>query len=187
MIDFIKENKETLPYVKEDYLSFLNEEPTLRNWYGYSIQFDGLYTNKNKIQKLQSVLNHFINQFNEDQHWLIRHDDKFLPWFIEGDEKRLPKLKRVFNNKQVPFNFKGSILFSSDELLEVSDEVVSYSYLLSYKNLDIINVDTCILFKCTNHLTLDVISTEKILILSMRKYAEKLGYPVINYRNSPIV
>lgn len=50
--------------------------------------------------------------------WVVNHDDKDLKW-LPNDEDNSPHLRILFKEKDVPNTFKGALLFTTDDLLEI--------------------------------------------------------------------
>lgn len=186
MLEFKKNINKLLPYDKEQYLLFMEDEdikPKIM-WYGFSIQINIqekiIFSDALNIleKSLKKILSNFENSF-----WIINHDDKDLPWFIDND-KNLKELRTTFKRNNIKNNFKGSIFCSHYELIKLSRDLISYPYILSYKNLDISNKNIPIIIKTTSHLTIDVLSTEIGILNTLIKYNVFEHSKIIKYRGS---
>jgi hypothetical protein len=177
MIGFEKHVSPALPYDRHSYLSYFDEDDDTvdRNiiWHAFSLQLaeirnDQLYkapeqTVVNCINHLEISFKKMISGIDQSLPWIVNHDDKDLPWFNE-DGNTMPELRKLFKQNNVPLSFVGCLTFDRDDLLNLARELITYSYILSYKNLDISHGKLPLVVKFTGHLTLDLLSTDKALL-----------------------
>jgi hypothetical protein len=184
MTKFINRNTEILPFDKEDYLNFLDEDFSGKNnWKGFSMQISSNknWTDEEKINRIKLLFEQIIREVNSNQEWIIKHDDKIMPWFVNGDEKLFPKIYSKLKESNALPNSRGSLLCDFDDLLYLSNEIVSYPYLLSYKNLDVVNVTEVLVLKATNHLTLDVLSTNENILVKLISLVDSEKFRIKKY------
>jgi hypothetical protein len=184
MIKFIEGNNDITPYDKEDYLNFIdNDFEGTTSWKGYSIQpLNKLGDDKYTKTQLKEVFEQIIQKTDNGGKWIVKHDDKILPWFIEGDESLFPKICSALKENNVQPSSKGALLCDISDLFYLSDEIVSYSYSLSYKNLDIINTDRILVIKATSHLSLDLLSTNLRILNELLTLVSDEEFTIKKYR-----
>lgn len=163
----------------QDYLRFLDDDDiSSGKWYGISIQYNDAIRNVDLVQ----IFNRIVCDLNNEL-WLVKHDDKLLPWFPYIDElESFPKIRGLFFSHEKPIISNEIIEMSQEELGYFAEELSIYPYKLSYKNIDCISRDNGIVLKWTSHMTLDVISTSPAFIDEVRnKVSIYNGIQIINY------
>ncbi len=177
MVKFATEVAKNLPYDRKQYLDYY--DPDLKNldpaihWYGVSMQLEAIQDQKlylvcdDVVKKSTDLLNAafkiIVFHLDPGQFWIVNHEDMDLKWFYESDGK-LPALCGLFKDNNIAESFVGALTFSREELLRFSRDLIMYPYVLSYKTLDVSNSELPFIIKLTNHLTLDILSTEPKLI-----------------------
>ncbi len=146
------------------------------NWHGVSLQLETIRNEKllaapeeivnQAIDILDRMFRHLIALLDDGNLWIVNHDDKDMQWFLDQSET-LPRLREVFRHTKTPGTYRGSILMFDEDLLELSRELVTYAYALSYKNLDVSHGTRPVVIKATGHLTLDILSTDFELMSHM--------------------
>ena len=182
MPKFIKKDKNSLlSYDRDQYLEFLGDDfNSQTKWVGYSLQLVSYRDPIKSLSILNETLKKLLAEYEDDSFWNVNHDDKDMKWFPDS-QQNLKNLRELFRNHGIPNDFIGVISFSKHELLQYFEDLVSYPYLLSYKNLDISNSELPIIIKITSHLSLDLLSTEislleKILDKNFTDLFKKIGY-----------
>lgn len=173
MIKFKEEIQEVLPYDREKYIDFLDDDFEGPNqWYGVSFQ---LADEKKGIglaefvENYESLFKNVVLKLDQGSFWIINHDDKDLKWF-PNDEENLISLRTLFIQNKVPFTFIGALIFTKDDLLKYSKDLISYPFAvfteegLLYKNLDISHSELQFIIKISGHWNIDFLSTDKELL-----------------------
>jgi len=86
-----------------------------------------------------------------------------MKWFID-DEHTLISLQALFKSNNIDNFYQGSLLCMKEDLFTLSKDLISYPYILSYKNVDISHSTLPFVIKITNHLTVDLLSTTESLL-----------------------
>jgi len=175
MIKFIENFEEMLPYDREHYIDFLDDDfDSETKWCAVSLQMNS-ENGENSLSKFVDVFGlifkDIILKIDNGVSWIINHDDKDMNWFL-NDKDNLEALRTVFKQNNVQDTFRGSLILEKDDLLELSEDLISYPYVLSYKNLDISHGKLQFIIKITSHLTIDLLSMDKELL---RKIVNKNG------------
>ncbi|TDG35148.1 hypothetical protein EZJ43_14690 [Pedobacter changchengzhani] len=167
MIKFIKKIEELLPYDRKQYIS-------RKKWYGVSFQLPGVFEGKDiglgvYLQNYEEWFRSIISGLDNGLPWIINHDFIDEDWF-PNNENNLTTLRTLFKNKSIPNTFKGGIILTKDEMLEVARDLISYPYAvfdkkeLLYNNLDISHGEVQFVIKISAHLNIDFLSTDKDLL-----------------------
>ncbi|MDJ1486145.1 hypothetical protein QNI16_37025 [Cytophagaceae bacterium YF14B1] len=181
MITFEKNISQQLPYNRENYIAYFNDQndDLDRNviWYGVSLQQADIKDQKlyqvseqivvNSVNRLENAFKEIVSEFDQVLPWIINHDDKDLPWF-NTENSRLPHLRDIFKQNNIPSSFIGCLVFDKEDLVNLAHELITYPYdllsKLSYKTLDVSHTKLPFIIKLTGHLTLDIVSTDKALV-----------------------
>jgi hypothetical protein len=170
MVTFNRRVRKVLPYDRKQYLDFFgNDESTV--WYGVSFQLPGGFEGRNIgitefLEKYETWFKDLIIKLDTGLPWVINHDDKDLNWF-PNDEDSLPSLRILFKQNNIPNNFRGALIFSTNELLEFTRDLLSYPTCvfkeerLLYKDLDISHAELPIVIKISAHWNIHLLSTDK--------------------------
>jgi hypothetical protein len=195
MVKFEKDLTNMLPYDREQYLDFFDDEvdalnPTLR-WYGISLQLDKIRNQKlynvtndiveQSIDLLEASFKTIVSKLDQGLFWVINHDDKDMDWFLNGDNK-LPALRDLFKRYNVPNSYRGGLTFLKEDLFTFARDLVSYPYAFSYKNLDISHSKLQFIIKITGHLTIDLLGTDKVLLDKIASDRSLDSFIKVNYR-----
>lgn len=167
MLKFEKNNKSLLPYDREHYIDYLDDDfDAETKWCAVSIQMSN-EDKKNSLSKFievfEAIFKNVISKLDNGTSWIINHDDKDMKWFL-NDKDNLKALRTVFKNNNVQDTFVGSLILEKDDLLELAQDFISYPYVLSYKDLDISHSKMPFIIKITSHLTIDLLSMDKELL-----------------------
>lgn len=184
MIYFKNDYSQSLPYNQYDYCIYLiGEEETQFKWFGMSIQnLNCKDDNDCKLKSMADVFKTIINEFDDGNTWIINHDRKDMPWFPELEKDvKLPKLREIFRQNKISESFIGAIVATKNIILDVSSELASYPFLLSYQNIDVSHEFLPVIIKLTDHLSVDIISTENSLLERIEKKQLPVGLEIVKY------
>jgi hypothetical protein len=175
MIEFNKSVKKALPYNRQKYLEFWDDEndsPT--DWNGVSIQLPGAYEGKvgsltEFVEAYEGLFKNVVLKLDNGSSWIVNHDDKDLNWF-PNNEDNLTDLRALFKQNNVPNTFKGALIFNRNDLLKFSKDLISYpSAVINedgvyYKSLDISHGELPFIIKIYGRFSIDLQSTNKELL-----------------------
>ncbi|MBL0745468.1 hypothetical protein [Chryseolinea lacunae] len=196
MVRCEKNTSEWLPYDRLQYRAYFDEDDNTFNrnvlWHAVSLQQadvknEKLYHTPEEIvtkciDSLEISFKEIISRLDQGLPWVINHDDKDLPWFNkEGDT--MPKMRSLFKQSDIPISFTGCLIFPKEDLFDFARELVTYPYILSYKNLDVSHHTLPFVIKITGHLTLDLLSTDKALLTRVLNDETFDSLLRITYRN----
>ena len=190
MIKFIEKFTELLPYNRTQY-------QTLENWFGISIQLDGVFEGKKIeynyfIESYKFFFDNIITTFDINYEWIINHDFLDEEWF-PNKKRNLKKLRKLFKQNNISNNFKGAVIFSSDELLKFSIDVITYPFIvlgkegLLYNNLDISCSGTPLIIKVSGHMCIDILSTNQQILKDILKNIDLTNFILKQYRGTNIL
>lgn len=167
MKQFKKNVKELLPYDRRRYIEPLSDDfYSATRWCGVSFQLENVEENidlTEPVKIFRRLLENIILELDNGSFWIINHEFMDVSWFPDMDDN-LISLRTFFKQNNVQNTFKGALVLMKDELLKLSEDLILYPYILSYKNLDISHNDLQFIIKITNHLTIDLLSTDKELL-----------------------
>jgi hypothetical protein len=169
MINFEANYKVLLPYEKELYLDYLEEDNcTISNWKGVSFQ---LKTKELEIGLIKFIkfyeplFKNAVMSLDNGKKWIVNHDDKDLKW-LPNDENNLKSLRTLFRQNNIQNTFTGALILNKQELLNYSLDLISYPFSvfnkngLLYKNLDVSHSEKPIIIKISGHWNIDFLSTD---------------------------
>ncbi|MDP4291465.1 MAG: hypothetical protein Q8908_10330 [Bacteroidota bacterium] len=195
MIEFKKNVNKILPYDRRQYIEFLGsdfESPIV--WYGVSFQL-GSEEEKNGltefVETYESLFENIVLKLDNGSFWIVNHDDKDLKWF-PNQEDTLTSLRNLFIQKNVPNTFKGALILATDDLLELTKDIISYPCglfnedALLYKNLDISHGEINFIIKITGHLTIDLLSTDKELLRKVVNENSSSYFKIKEYKGTSL-
>lgn len=195
MIEFEENVNELLPYDREHYIDFLDDDfNSFTEWNAVSLQLDNKRKNVNLTEYVavfEPVFKNVIKKLDMGSVWVINHDDKDLYWF-PNKENNLTSLRKLFKQKKVPNKYRGAIIFVKDDLLELAKDLLSYPVALFgkdgflYKNLDISHGKLKFIIKITGHLTLDLLSMDKELLKKIINENSSDDFHIIEYRGTSL-
>lgn len=175
MIEFKKDVKKVLPYDRRQYREFWDDEiDSSTEWYGVAIQLPGAYEGKVRgltefVEVYEGLFKNVISKLDTGSFWIINHDYKDLKWF-PNDEDNLTSLRTLFKQNNIPNAFKGALIFTKDNLLEFSRDLISYPSAvfnedgLYYSSLDISHGKLPFVIKIYGRFSIDFLSTNKELL-----------------------
>jgi hypothetical protein len=165
MIEFKKNVEELLPYDRRKYISG-------SKWQGVSFQLNTVILDNdltNYIKFYKPFFKSIISQLDNGSPWIVNHDDKDLRWF-PNDEVNLTPLRTLFTKNSISNDFKGALVFSKNDLLKFSKELISYPFSVfneereKYKDLDISHSELKFVIHISGHQNIDLLSTDKELL-----------------------
>ncbi|WP_158800274.1 hypothetical protein [Pedobacter sp. L105] len=175
MIEFKKNVKELLPYDREQYIeSFDDDFDSSIKWYGVSFQLPGGSERKEIgltkfVEVYEGLFKSVVLKLNNGSFWIVNHDDKDSNW-LPNDDDNLTHLRTLFKEKNAPNTFKGALVFTTDDLLEYSKDLISYPYAVLhkdgflYKDLNVSHGELQFIIKISGHLNIDLLSTDQELL-----------------------
>jgi hypothetical protein len=172
MIGFKKNVNKILPYDRNKYIGFLGDDSSIK-WYGVSFQLPGTFEGdkinpKDYIETFGPLFKNLVCKIDNGSVWIVNHDDKDLKWF-PNDDDNLFQLRELFKQNNITNTFKGAIIFSTDELLNISEDLLLYPFIVAgdgflYKDLDVSHGELQAIIKISGHLNVDFLSTDKMLL-----------------------
>lgn len=175
MIEFKRNVNKILPYDRAQYIEFLNDDvPSTVKWYGVSFQLPGVFEGKDIglekfIEAYEGWFENAISIFDNGLNWIVTHDRKGWNWF-PNNGNNLISLRALFKERDIPNSFRGAIIFTKDDLLKFSKDLISYPYAVFsedgflYNDLDISHSELPFIIKISGHLNIDLLSTDKKLL-----------------------
>lgn len=164
MIEFKKNVKDLLPYDRRKFIPG-------SKWHGVSFQLNTAILENNIINYIKVYRPFFksiISQLDNGSSWIVNHDDKDLRWF-PNDEVNLTNLRTLFKQNNVPNDFRGALVFSKDDLLKFSKDLIIYPFAVFndnglYKDLDVSHSELPFVIHVSSHENIDLVSTNKELL-----------------------
>lgn len=175
MIEFKKNVKKELPYDREVYLDYLgNKFYNYLNWYWISIQLPGGFEGREiglteYLEAYESWFKNLILKLDNGSVWIVNHDKYDSKWF-PNDEDNLTSLRALFKQNNVLDKFKGALIFSTEELLKFSKDLITYPLAVFneerwlYDDLDISHGEWPFIIKISGHANINFLSTDKELL-----------------------
>lgn len=174
MIKFEKDVKKLLPYDRKQYIKFLSNDEAPICWYGMSFQLPGAYENKeielsHFLRVFEPLFESVISRLDNGSFWIVNHEDKDLDWFPNNDNT-LIQLRSLFKEGNVPNTFRGALVFTKKELLDLSKDFICYPYSVFqkeeyfYKDLNISHAELQFIIKISGHLNIDFLSQNRTLL-----------------------
>lgn len=194
MIEFKKNVKKALPYDREEYLEFLDDDfDSSVEWNGVSFQLNSGKENglPEFVEIFECLFKNVVSKLDDGSLWIVNHDDKDLNWF-PNDCDNLINLRNLFKQKNVPNTYRGALLFTKDDLLEFYQDLISYPIALFYndsllyKNIDISHGKLQFIIKISGHLTIDLLSTNKELLRKIVDENSTKYFNVKEYRGTSL-
>lgn len=173
MVKFKEKIQEILPYDREKYIDFLDDDfEGTSEWSGVSFQLINakkeMYS-ESFFENYEILFKNVLLKLDEGFFWIVNHDDKDLKWF-PNDDDNLISLRNLFIQNKIPNTFTGALTFMRDDLLNFSKDLISYPFTvfneegLLYKNLDISHSKLQFIIKISGHRNIDFLSTDKSLL-----------------------
>jgi hypothetical protein len=181
MVEFKKNVKELLPYNRKKYIS-------RTNWYGVSFQLPGVFEGKKIglekfVEVYENWFENIVSQLDNGSFWIVNHDRQDFEWFPK-EGTYLINLRTLFKQNDISNTFKGAIIFTKNDLLKFSKDLISYPNAvlheesLKYENLDVSHSVLPIIIKISAHWDISLLSTDE-------SFLKKLVYA--NSRNDLIL
>lgn len=163
MIEFKKNVKDLLPYNRKQYL-------TRSEWFGVSFQLPGVFEGndigiKSYLEAYYEWFNKVISKLDNGSKWIVNHDFIDEDWF-PNEQNNLKKLRTLFKQNGIKNSFVGALLFTKDDLLKFSKDLICYPYSVFnkkeflYNDLDISQSNQTFVIKISGHLNIDFLSTD---------------------------
>lgn len=167
MIEFKTNVKELLAYDRKQYIA-------RKKWYGVSFQLPGVFEGKDiglkaYLETYDCWFKNIIAELDNGASWVVNHDYIDEDWF-PNNEENLISLRTLFKQNSIPNTFTGALIFTMNDLLKFTKDLISYPYVVYnkegflYNNLDISNSKIQFVIKISGHLTIDLLSTDKELL-----------------------
>jgi hypothetical protein len=182
--ELIKLSNVRLPYNRQKYIDYLDEDiESISDWNGYSLQIaKPKFSNfESKIDILEAAFKIIISRYDESKIWILTHDDKDMKWF-PNKENNLISLRELFKKSNISNSYVGSLICSTNDICTLARDFISYSFVLSYKNLDFSHSKLPFIIKITNHLTIDVLSTDMKLLKDIINDDSFIEFDKVKYR-----
>jgi hypothetical protein len=189
MIEFKTEIKEILPYDRKQYLLF-------KKWYGVSFQLPGIFEGKDigldvYLKAYEDWFKSIINQLDNESHWIVNHDYIDKNWF-PNEDNTLTSLRDLFKTNSIPNTFIGALIFSKDDLLRFTRNLISYPHAvfdqkeILYNDIDISNSKIPFVIKVSGHLNIDLLSTDKELLKKIVNSNAADNFIIKEYRGTKL-
>ncbi len=189
MINFKNKVKELLPYDRKQYIS-------KKDWFGVSFQLPCVYEGKDiglesYFEFYEDWFKNVISKFSNNTQWIVNQDFIDEDWF-PNKQNNLKMLRSLFKQNNIPNAFNGAIIFSTDDLLKFSKDLISYPYAvfnktgLLYNNLDISNNELPLVIKISGHLNIDLLSTDIELLRKVVNENPANSFVLKEYRGTII-
>ena len=164
MIEFKNKIKKLLPYDRKQYIS-------RKEWFGVSFQLPGVFEGKDigldvYLESYENWFKGVVSKLDNGSPWIVNHDFIDEDW-LPNKQNNLKTLRTLFKQNSIPNTFIGALIFTTDDLLRFSKDLISYPYAIFdkkeilYNNLDISHSDLQFVIKISGHLTIDLLSTDK--------------------------
>jgi len=197
MIEFNKSVKKVLPYDRRRYFEFWDDDcdsPT--EWNGVSIQLPGSYEGKvgglkEFVEVYEGLFKNVVSRLDNGSPWIVNHDRRDFNWF-PNDEDNLTSLRTLFKQNNVPNEFRGALIFTKDNLLEFSRDLISYPSAvfnqdgLYYSSLDISHGELPFIIKIYGRFSVDLQSTNKELLKKVVNENSSSLFIVREYRGTSL-
>lgn len=197
MIEFKKNFKKLLPYDRKEYVEFFDDDSDLlKKWYGVSFQIphnseEKKITSTEFVEVYNDLFKKVVMKFDNGSFWIVNHDDKDLNWFPD-DYDNLVNLRTIFKEKNVPNTFRGALIFTTDDLLKFSKDLILYPYTVLhkdgflYKDLNISHAQLPFLIKISGHLNIDFLSKNQDILKEVVKENSSDSFIIKEYRGTSI-
>jgi hypothetical protein len=197
MINFTKDVKDFLPYDRDKYVGFFSDHfDTSIKWFGVSFQLAGGSEGKKiDLEKFIEVYEGFfesiISKLDNGSSWIVNHDDRDLSW-LPNEDDNLPLLRKTFKENNIPNTFKGALIFTKNNLVELAQDLILYPYAVFqkdgflYKDLDISHGEFPFIIKISGHLNIDLLSTRQALLRELVNEYTSSGFIIKEYKDTSL-
>ena len=101
----------------------------------------------------------------KDDKWLLSHNNEHYPWLpFKKYNYLVPTLRDFFKEDNIDNRFKGSIEVSIAELKSLALDIVSFSSVLEYIDINVSSLCDPVVFKLCGHGDINIISHDKKMI-----------------------
>jgi len=193
MIEFNENIEEVLPYNRESYVEYLNEDyESEPEWCGVSFQLNLEEREFGLVKFLkfyEPLFKNVLLNFNNGGRWLVNHDYEGQDWF-PNVENTLSSLRNLFQQNKIPNTFRGVLILETDDLLEFSKDLLSYPYAMFkedgvlYSDLDISSNESQFIIKISGHWNIDLLSTDKELLRKTIEENSSDKFTIKEYRGT---
>ena len=193
MIIFEKNVEKLLPYNRRQYSKFLYDASTSSvKWYGLSFQINGNEEPINLmeyIDSFESFVKELISNLTNNSNWIVNHEGKDFDWF-PNNAKNLPSLRSLFRERNILGTYRGALLFTEEDLLKFTKELILYPYVVSnkkgllYRDINISHEKLPFVIKTTGHYDIDVLSTDKMLLKEIFDQYSQYPFVIKIYRST---
>ncbi len=184
-----KHSAVTLPYNKEQYFNFLDTDHNgPSDWHAVSFQVLGSDERNVEVKNadvLEPLFKNIIATLDNGAPWIADHFFRSEKWFSK-DAHNLISLRALFRDSNVKTTFKGPLLFTKDDLFKVVKDLILYPYILSRQDLDISHSQLPFIIKTSQHLCIDLFSTDKMLLRKILAENTQADFIVKEYRSSSL-
>lgn len=196
MVRFEKNCQEVLPYDRDNYTEFLFGEAGIKpEWFGVSFQLkDDRNTGSFEIflNSYRGWLKELLQGFGSKVSWIVNHDKADQDWF-PNNEPNLHQLRGLFKENKIKRSFRGALIFDRDTILGIAEDLLAYPVKLFgeeglyYTNLDISNKEFPFVIKISDHLNLDLLSTDPVFLANIARKSLNENFIIKQYRGTSIL
>ncbi|HZG01921.1 MAG TPA: hypothetical protein VEY71_13025, partial [Chitinophagales bacterium] len=180
----IFKRKDFLPIDIGDFMSYVAGEPTQAYWHGVSFQLDIDYRHvKPEVYlEYQEQFKKLIDKSLSGD-WVIQpyQPRKLFEWCQDddNDKQTTGNLKRLLQSSP---RFKGYLIVANQEITDLFKDLFLFSFLTHSQDLMLFSSGKPLVVQFGQHLTLDVISTDFLLIENMIALLEEYRFVVKIYQ-----
>ncbi|PUZ29387.1 hypothetical protein DCC81_08040 [Chitinophaga parva] len=197
MISFQKSGKYILPYNRQYFNDFLQDsENAASGWFGISFQLPGGYDGKeigldDFLKFYEGLFKEIVISLDDGSNWIVNHEYEDSEWFPNNGSS-LSRLRELFKANGVPNSFRGALIFSTNDLLSYTKELISYPYAVTgkpnrfYCDLNISHVKVPLIIKVSAHLNIDFVTTEAEILKKIADEYSKNPFIVREYRGTSL-
>lgn len=189
MIEFKNKVKDLLPYNRKTYIS-------KKDWFGVSFQLAGVFEGKDigleaYLDAYEDWFNSVVCKLDNGSQWIVNHDFIDEDW-LPNKQNNLKTLRSLFKKSGIQNTFIGALIFTKDDLLKYSKDLISYPYSvfdktgLLYNNLDISHSQLPFVIKISGHLNIDLLSTDIELLRKVVNENSSNSFILKEYRGTSL-
>lgn len=197
MIEFKENVGNELPYNRQKYIGYLlNDDDDDSSWYGVSfrlpitLKWEDVPL-KTFIEVYGLFIRNVVSKLDDGSIWIVNHDKSDLNWFT-NNQNTLTHLRTLFKQNNIPNTFKGALLFTKDDLLKFSMDLLSYPSIvfekegLSHWELDISHSKLCFIIKITGQWAVSLLSPDKKLLKKVVDENASDAFIIREYRGTSL-
>ncbi|WP_147313977.1 SH3 domain-containing protein [Deminuibacter soli] len=198
MINFKKEVAKELPYNREQYLDFFDDDSSDLSivWYGISFQLSSPIERNDLmlttfVEMYERLLNNIITKLDNGGCWIVNHEDKDLAWF-PNNENNLNHLRTFFKESEIPGTSKGALVISKSNLFRLVHDLLLYPYVVLnkdgflYKDLNISHGELKFIIKISGHLNVDFLCTDLAILREIIDENNSNAFIIKAYRGTSL-